>query len=154
MDKHKATYQKKSGFKVPDNYFNEFKISELNLIEKKVFNIPDNYFEELEIKLPQESKVINLRQRVLLISSSVAAILIIALIALYPSRNNQKLDSFSNVEQSEIEDYLETELENPEDYIDDNTPIDFNNFEQNQLSSEEIAKYLGDNLYEEDFINN
>ena len=152
MNKQKDTYQK-SGFKVPDNYFKEFKINQLDLVDKNVFKVPDNYFEDLEIKLPQESKVINLKQRILLISSSVAAVLIIAIIAFNQPRNNQNLNSFSNVEQSEIENYLETELENPEDYINNNIPLNFNDFEESQLTSEEIAEYLGDNLYEEDFIN-
>lgn len=155
MNKIKKTYQKKSGFKTPDNYFKEFEINELDLLTKDHFKVPSNYFEDFKVNTPLTSKVIPLRTKVIAFVSSMAAAIAAIVLALnYNSKIAPQTTYFSTIGPSEIENYIEYELDNPEDYINSSLIIDFNNVESSKLSSEEIANYLGDDLYDNDYSNN
>ncbi len=155
MNKIKKTYQKKSGFKTPDNYFKEFEINELDLLTKDHFKVPSNYFEDFKVNTPLTSKVIPLRTKVIAFVSSMAAAIAAIVLALnYNSKIAPQTTYFSTIAPSEIENYIEYELDNPEDYINSSLIIDFNNVESSKLSSEEIANYLGDDLYDNDYSNN
>ena len=155
MNNIKDTYQKKSGFKTPDNYFKEFKVNKLDLLTKDQFKVPSNYFEDFKVKTPQTSKVIPLKTKAIaFVSSMAAAVALIALAFNYNSKTAPQTTHFSTIGSSEIENYIEYELENPEDYINSSLIIDFNNVESSKLSSEEIANYLGDDLYDNDYSNN
>lgn len=60
---------------------------------------------------------------------------------------------FSSIEQQELENYIENEIENPLDYIDQDLEFDFkSDIENSQIGSEKIIYYLGDDIYEQDFI--
>lgn len=154
MNKSKNTSQKKSGFKVPKGYFDNFNVNVLNIQKTEVFKVPEDYFNNFEVKLPQETKVIKLKNNVLLYASTLAAIFIIACLVInYNSSSSATENQFSSLENETIELYLEKELEDPEDYINENYILDISNFEEQQLSSEQIIDYLGDDIYEQDYLN-
>ncbi|MGO1751767.1 MAG: hypothetical protein ACTHYV_04685 [Psychroflexus sp.] len=156
MTKDKNTYRNKTGFKTPDNYFGNFEVDSLRALkDNQSMKTPDTYFENFKVDLPQKkSKVVQLKH-FYYAASAIAAILILAFIlnSLFKSDVNQDELKFSSIEQEELEDYIENEIENPLDYIDQDLEFDFKKeFENSQIGSQKIIYYIGDDIYEQDYL--
>lgn len=156
MTKDKNTYRNKTGFKSPDNYFENFKVNSLKAFkDDQSMKTPDAYFENFKVDLPKEkSKVIQLK-RFYYAASAIAAILILGFILtpLFNSDVNQDELKFSSIDQEELEDYIENEIENPLDYIDQDLEFNFKKeFENSQIGSQKIIYYIGDDIYEHDYL--
>lgn len=109
---------KESGFKTPDNYFQNFEealLSEISLKEKSKssgFSVPKNYFETFDVSImdtvvteKKETKVIPLFSRKNWIyAASIAAITV--LVITMPDFN--KSVSFSSLDNESIENYILT----------------------------------------------
>lgn len=164
MKKLHIKHIKKTGFKVPENYFEDFEdilLSELKLketISKSGFAVPQNYFESLEqrindtIKKDKEVKVIKLfTWRKALFTASIAASLILMFNVLY---NKKEIVSMNTIETVSIENYILTEdLESNEIASlfsnDDLSDLNLNNM---SFNSETLENYVIDNLEIEDII--
>ena len=110
---------KKTGFKTPDNYFNEIEetiYSSLfieNLPKEKGFKTPDNYFDKIETsvlsKLSLEkstnTKVISLRKRVLQYIPAAAAASVLLFIGINYF-NTQKI-TFDDITVADVESWYE-----------------------------------------------
>lgn len=156
MTKDKNTYRNKTGFKTPDNYFENFEVDSLKALkDDQSMKTPDTYFENFKVDLPQEkSKIVQLKH-FYYAASAIAAILILAFILnpLFKSDVNQDELKFSSIEQEELENYIENEIENPLDYIDQDLEFDFKKeFENSQIGSQKIIYYIGDDIYEQDYL--
>lgn len=143
MEKNKFTYNQRSGFRVPENYFEEFesRVFDSNCSEPGIgkgkntgFGIPSDYFETLEDKIyarisatESKGKVIPFyKTRKFYYSAAVAASFVglVSTLLFKPVPEN----SFDSLELSAIEEYL------------DSGNIDFN---YNEISAI---------IYEEDYV--
>lgn len=125
MEKKKLPYNPDSGFKVPENYFDDLtdrlmdnissieagNIPHLEEISDTGFKVPDGYFENFEVQLPpkeeKEAKVIPLfSKRNLYYASGVAAIFIAVFSTVLS--NSSPDYSWDNVELSAIENYIDS----------------------------------------------
>lgn len=150
MTKNKS-HNMKSGFKTPDNYFNQFEdnlLSEISLkerVSKTGFNIPDGYFEtfKVEIKEPaSKTKVISLFSRkTMWYAASVAAITVL----LVNIPNFKTTDNFAAIGTESMESYM---LTNDYDaYELSELFIDTNAFEEAILEESITDASLEDYLY-------
>ena len=124
MEKNKS-YNSKSGFKVPDNYFEDFEakmMASLNednrilndLKKNSGFKVPENYFENLEgkifkkIEVPKEQgKIVSIfSRRKLYAVAAVAAVFIGIITTLLFKPVPQQ--NFNTLEVSAIEEYLDS----------------------------------------------
>lgn len=124
MKKNKLPYNLDSGFKVPDNYFDDLtdrimdstasgetrKNPHLKEISENGFKVPEGYFENFEVKLPpkeeKETKVIPLfSKRNFYYASGVAAIFIAVFSTIFI--NSSPEYTWENVELSAIENYID-----------------------------------------------
>lgn len=141
MNKNNLHNIKKTGFKDPEDYFNNLEdtiLSHVKLEELAInsgFKTPENYFETLENKIidkvseKETSKVISLfsKRNLVYVSGIAAAILLLFNLSIF-----QKESNWSTLDIETVENYI----------IDE------------QMSSYEIASLLSDEqLIEENFIN-
>ena len=101
-----------SGFKIPDNYFNEFEsdlLLELRLkdqVSKSGFELPEDYLDNLKIDIEKpesKSKVISLfNRKTLLYAASIAAITI--LVISIPEFNTTH--NFATIDDDSMESYM------------------------------------------------
>ncbi|NEV94029.1 hypothetical protein G3567_07705 [Psychroflexus sp. YR1-1] len=164
MIKTKNIHAKKSGFKVPENYFETLETSVLSklksdaCVKKSGFKTPEDYFANFKLETPSEehqTRVIHLREWGKWVAA--AAIVAFAIIgALYIDEISPNQDiQFSDLNNDMIERYLDTYLDNPEEFIDyENTSVN-KLVDQNitTLEDNDIIEYLNDNLEDEDFDN-
>ncbi|MGO2101477.1 hypothetical protein [Psychroflexus halocasei] len=156
MTRDKNKYRNKTGFKTPEDYFKNFEVDSLKALkDNQSMKTPDTYFENFKVDIPQEkSRVIQLKH-FYYAASAIAAILILAFVLnpLFKNQLNQDELKFSSIEQDELENYIENEIENPLDYIDQNLKFDFNKeFENSQIGSQKIIYYIGDDIYDQDYL--
>ena len=167
MEKNKFTYNPKSGFKVPENYFEDFesKVLDSLFLEPKIlktvskdsgFKIPLDYFETLESKIytkiensESKGKVIPIyRKRTFYYYAAVAAIFV-GLISTLLFNPVQEF-SFDSIEMSAIEAYMDSgkmdfnysEISSiiyEEGYV-----IDINT--KSNLSDDAVFEYLNENI--------
>ncbi len=124
---------KSIGYKVPESYFEEFKV-DISLTKshqhKSGFSIPENYFENLRIQTPRPTKVRKLREvyKTVAVAASLLVILASLLMGLILQNNQKTVLNFSQLNPSDIENYIEYEMMMDEDlYVDDkNLILDFN----------------------------
>lgn len=169
MKKEKISYNPKSGFKTPPEYFEGF---EQELLEKMElsetleenkstgFKAPEGYFDGLEDELLEkvtktEPKVRKLvTKEVFLYAASIAAMVIAFASTFYINPENQT--SWENVELSVMESYIDNnnidlstgEISNyifQQGYIVDDTDLD-------KVDSEAMMNYLDENLEEPLYI--
>lgn len=156
MTRDKNTYRNKTGFKTPEHYFKNFEVDSLkDFKDKKSMRTPNAYFENFKVDKPQEEPRVIQLKHFYYIASAIAAILILAFVLnpLFENQLNQDELKFSSIEQDELENYIENEIENPLDYIDQNLEFDFNKeFENSQIGSQKIIYYIGDDIYEQDYL--
>ena len=145
----------KTGFVVPNEYFESFEnklISKIHLGIKNTNDIPEGYFDTIEDRVfekikKEESKVISLKSRFVKIAAPiVVAASILLLITLQLFNRNQE-DLFANLETSEIETWIIngdldlSTFEITSVYSDAN----FENLElYDSYSDDDLIKYLDD----------
>ncbi|CAM4140342.1 hypothetical protein [Gillisia limnaea] len=167
MEKNKFKYNPKSGFKVPENYFEDFESKILaSCVEKDMmktmekssgFKVPLDYFETLEGEIhariansESKGKVIPLyRRRKFYYSAAVAAIFV-GLISTLLFKPVQQENSFDSIELSAIEEYMDSgnidfnynEISSiiyEEDFV-------FDNITRSNLSDDAVFEYLNENI--------
>ncbi|MFN4764214.1 hypothetical protein ACKGJN_13880 [Gillisia sp. Q332] len=173
MEKNKFTFNPKSGFKVPENYFEDFESNVLDslslepemlkTIEKDSgFKVPLDYFETLENNIyariensKSKGRVIPMyRKRKLFYYVAVAAIFVglISTLLFNPVQEN----SFNSIELSAIEAYMDSgnmdfnynEISSiiyEEDYV-------FDNITKSNLSDDAVFEYLKENMEDPSII--
>lgn len=169
MKHNKLPYNSKSGFNVPDNYFENFEEKMMHSIGKKPalenivfkassgFKVPDSYFENLEREIIQKvegekkgGKLISLFNNTkLYYAAAVAAVFIgvVSTVFFNPVTEDFTIDG---LELSAIEQYID------EGYIDFNyneisafmaeEDYSFDDFNTSGLSDEQVFEYLSENI--------
>jgi hypothetical protein len=166
MKKNSLNNISKTGFKVPENYFESFEdvlLSELKLKETSAnsgFKVPENYFETIDNKIfkaietEKEVKVINLFSwKKIVYATSIAASMVILFNVLL---NKNKPLSIDSIETASIENYILTEeLESNEmASLFTNTDLSDINFINNNFNPETLENFVLDNLEIEEIITN
>lgn len=173
MEKNKFTYHPRSGFKIPENYFEDFEAKALDSIclepgglnasgNDSGFRVPLDYFETLESKIYEEienseskGKVIPMhRTRKFYYYAAVAAIFVglISTQLFNPVQDN----SFDSIELSALEAYMDSgnidfnynEISSmiyEEDYV-------FDNITKSNLSDDAVFEYLNENIEDPSII--
>jgi len=164
MNKNNLHNIKKTGFKVPEDYFNN--LEDIILSQQKMeelsddsgFKTPENYFETLENRIiakaskKETSKVISLfsKRNLVYASSIAAAILLLFNLSIFQSKLNWNTLDIQNVEnyiiEEEMSSYEIASLLSDEELIEEN----FINYDFND---ENIESFLLDNLDINDLIN-
>lgn len=162
MKQKKNIQANKSGFNLPENYFDSLEDSVLaklksdSCAEKSGFSLPENYFADFKPETPSEEKsvkVIQLKEWMRwMAAASIVAFAVLGAIyidSISPDKNIQ----FSDLEDDMIERYLDEHLETPEEFIDfENASVE-NIVEENilTLNDQDIMEYLNDKLDEQEF---
>jgi len=156
----------KTGFKVPENYFEDFQealLSELKLKESCAnsgFKVPENYFETLDNKIlkavkdQKETKVIKLfNWKKIAYATPIAATVIIMLGILFNKNSSLSIDK---IETASIENYILTEELEPNEMASlfSNEDLSEINFTNNNLNPETLEDFVLDNLDIEEIITN
>ena len=173
MEKNKFTYNPKSGFKVPENYFTDFEskmLGSLGVEQDMVktikmdsgFKVPTDYFETLESKIyagiensQSKGKVVPMyRTRKFYYYAAVAAVFVglISTQLFNPIQEN----SFDSIELSAIESYMDSgnidfnynEISSiiyEEDYV-------FDKITTSSLSDDAVFEYLNENMEDPSII--
>ncbi|HSI68864.1 MAG TPA: hypothetical protein VK941_01420 [Gillisia sp.] len=168
MKKNKLPYPQNAGFKVPENYFQDFeaqlmrKVTGDNMLDnsykgKPGFGIPKDYFSKLDEKIIGELelsapvvKVIPLWKKKIVYYSTAVAAVFLAIISTVLFNPVLPEYSIETVELAAIEEYIDR------GYID----LNFNeisafiteegyaadNFNTSDLSDEEMLDYLNENI--------
>jgi hypothetical protein len=151
--KHTDHILKSSGFKVPKDYFKDFKVTkdDLELRQSKSgFTLPESYFEEFDLKTPQVTKVRRLNEvyKTIAVAASLLVILGTLLMGLFFNQKSEPSLNFSKIDRSEIENYLEDELLMDHDlYVEDNElKLDFNS---NNLTENTVIEDMDDSSLEQ-----
>ncbi len=158
-----------SGFKTPENYFENFekqlfsKIEEVNLPKSAGFKVPTGYFESLEEKvllnaIPSEKsrKVISLfSNRKLGYVAAIAACLVLCFMLFKP--NHSISEDFNSLQMATIENYINDGNLNLDIYdvttIFNDEDISAVNFENLKFSDGALKNYLMENIDEETLLN-
>jgi len=144
---------KKSGFKVPESYFDDFDIQTLKGKKQQHiagFSVPENYFENFEVQNPKPTKIIRLNefQKTLAIASILIVLLGTLLIGLLTQPQPQRDLNFSKIDKSVIENYLEDEMLMETDFYVENDDFYFKLKPQN-FSSKEVIDNMDDSSLEQ-----
>ena len=150
----------KSGFQLPGNYWHDFNKRLHQHIEEQAgsaanekieassgFQVPDAYFENFQVDVDQEKSTFTRKAQL-----AVAAILLIALsigITLNPFASSPKEIDFSNIQDNQIDEYIDNRDINQEiveEYI-NRQPANFKLDEAIQtVDKKEIFNYFNDQL--------
>jgi hypothetical protein len=158
----------KSGFKVPENYFDNFdkrlfsKMESETLPKETGFKVPDGYFDNLEDVVLQKlntegkpQKLINLNsRRTWVYLTAIAASLAIIVSVLI--RNESIVKQMDSIKIASIENYIEEGYLDLESYevlalLNDEDLININ-FESDIFSEELLETYLLENSIEETLL--
>lgn len=169
MAKEKIHNIKSTGFKTPDNYFQDLEASLANKIEvlelsesikNTGFKIPEGYLEIAEntilkkVSYKKETKVVSLfnKRNIRYLSSSIAAAVAL-FISIFLFNKKDPLPTFVTLENETVEDYILTEVSTYDmttllnkDQLNETIHID------SSLSEENIEDYLLNNVDIEDLI--
>ncbi|MCK0145690.1 hypothetical protein MWU78_08550 [Arenibacter sp. F26102] len=158
---------KNNSFKVPEGYFDSLSANIMDKISKEEasmspnegFKVPEGYFDDLNTKILQklenssvETKVIPLKsyKKHFYAVASVAAVLLLFIVIQF---NSDKTLSYSDLANSEIEQYFEfNDLELSSYDLAEILPIndmDLNDILENRLDNDNIIDYLDTHI--EDF---
>ncbi len=165
MKKKGLPYQQKSGFKVPEGYFQDFEdrmMRETVSLDKEEkeqpnnpFSVPDNYFDSFGQRMmerlkeePKETKVIPLhRKKILSYVAGIAAVL--AVIFSTVLLNNSQEVGFEDLDMLAVENYLLETLDivNPEEnpFINERE-FSFATSPGDNLDREALYDYLNENI--------
>ncbi|APX99816.1 hypothetical protein [Lacinutrix venerupis] len=138
---------KKTGFKVPQNYFEEFENSILteaklkNLVSDSGFKVPEGYLDNFSVPIEKETKVISIfsKKNMLLVSSIAAAIVLFFSLNVF---DNSPL-SFDDLDTTTVDNYIlnETEIGDLTSLFQDNE-LSENQFIDYSLSDEALDNYI------------
>ena len=166
MKKTRIEDIKETGFRTPENYFEDFESSllgELKLKEKvnsTGFNVPEGYFESIEesilstVKEKNQAKVIKLISwKKIALATTIAASLILMFNVIYNKKESITLDS---IETASIENYILNEDIETTEMASLFSNIDLSDFSTIDVNfnSESLEDYVYDNLEIEDVISN
>jgi hypothetical protein len=162
MELNTNIQEKRTGFKVPKDYFESLdttiskRIQNQSVSKKTGFKVPENYFDEFTVNLPQPQsapKVIPINEWAKwVVAASIMAFAILG--ALYIDSISPKQDiQISDLDNEMIEDYLEFHLENPDEFIDSNSLSLDQMINDNlvNLENQDILNYLNDKIEDQDF---
>ncbi|MFO8147318.1 MAG: hypothetical protein ACQEWG_12460 [Bacteroidota bacterium] len=173
MEKNKFTYNPRSGFKVPENYFEDFETKVLdsfclepdmgNSMEKDSgFRAPSGYFETLDSKIysriensESKGKIIPINRTKKFYYYAAVAAIFVGLISTQLFNPVQKI-SFDSIELSAIEAYMDSgnidfnynEISSiiyEENYV-------FDNITKSNLSDDAVFEYLNENIEDPSLI--
>jgi hypothetical protein len=153
--KKNVTY--KSGFKVPDSYFDavEDQIQTqvyLDSLKSSIFKTPEGYFENFEVKdlnhKPQPKVIKFVSNKFVIWASSIAA----ALVLMFSLTFNQKSFSYKNIENQTLENYLVEEI-NYEEFKLLTNDIQVTESDFLQINNAQLDDYIN-SLDVEDLISN
>lgn len=148
-----------AGFKVPDNYFENFEEKYTGLYSNKHslpqetgFKVPVNYFENLgeqiELKLKHKPKVVSLKRIIYYPLSGIAAVVLLLLLLKNTVFSGQA--TLDKISSDEVEQYINTNylsfFYQDEDYLNDIENIDENDILENPISEKELIKYLNESF--------
>ncbi|SDG76192.1 hypothetical protein [Psychroflexus sediminis] len=164
MARPQNIHQKRSGFRIPKDYFSSLEASVLTNLKsdtyskKTGFETPKAYLADFKLETPSEEKqtrVIRLKEMTKWIAAaSIVAFAIVG--AMYIDEISPKKDiQFSDLNNDMIERYLDTHLDSPDEFIDyENTSVK-KLVEENitTLEDKDIIEYLNDKLEDQDFDN-
>lgn len=175
MENNKLPYRLKPGFKVPNDYFENFEDQLMQSVQKETkqpeliqtyigksgFSIPEDYFDNLETRImdkvnAQPGKVIPLNSvRKLFYVAAVAAVFIGIVSTLF-FKDNTTLSTMDSLELSALENYIE------EGYFD----LDFNqlsafmtdegysfgDYSTSEFSDEAVYNYINENIEDPELL--
>lgn len=167
MNKKGLPYRKDSGFKVPENYFQDFEarlMAQVSAPEEKSslpensapFKVPHAYFEQFESRLNDrlniketETRVIPLYNRKKLLSyvAGVAAVLAVIFSSVIFNRT-QSFD-YGDLDILAVENYLMESLEDPnpeETHVLKEGDFSFATLPNANLDREAVMEYLNENM--------
>ncbi|UJH91995.1 hypothetical protein LZ575_05030 [Antarcticibacterium sp. 1MA-6-2] len=168
MKKNKLSYQQKTGFRIPQNYFEDLeenlmrKISQedIDVDNLKVapgFIVPQDYFEKLEervlkrvTKEQERGKIYSLFNQQIFYYAAAAAAIIVLLLSTNLFNNNAPQYTIDSVELSALEDYIDNgymdfTFDEISSYItEEGNPTE--NFNVSALSDEEVFIYLSQDV--------
>lgn len=164
MKKNNLNKIEKPGFKVPENYFENFEdllLSELNLKEASGdtgFKIPEGYFDSFDNKIinavakEKETKVIKLfsYRKVAYVASIAACIIFMFSIAI----NKEDYVTIDTIETASIENYILNEYMEPTDIASLFSSDELNDFDTIgvDFNSESLENYVIENIEIDDLI--
>ena len=165
--KEKNNIPNKTGFKVPNTYFEDFKVdfsrnedkntSILSSIKSTGLKTPENYFEDFKVNIPLEekkaTKVISIRRNKVFTFISTAAAVALFILLIY--KEDSVIPEASELSRLAIEDYLEQnefDFENEIDYKNNADLSDFHS-QLNTVDNEAILEYLSNNTDMTSFLN-
>ncbi|MCP9200096.1 hypothetical protein MKO06_09265 [Gramella sp. GC03-9] len=176
MKTNNSKYQDKSGFRVPEDYFESFDARMMDRLKEnssfelpdtaRPFKVPAGYFDDLESRILDKSRqqpkgrVINLfRSEYLYYAAAVAAIFILMLGNFYKVETTEEL-GWDDIEISVMENYIDEGYEmgyidlntfdHSEFISEDGTLIDDSDFEN--VSTQDALDYLDENLEDPTYI--
>ncbi len=150
--KNSKHISKSTGFKVPESYFEDFKLKIKDLKanqNQSGFIVPDNYFEDFKLETPKPVKVRKLYEvyKTIAVAAVLLAILGTLLLGLFRTEPDTSLN-FSKLDQSDIENYLEYEIMMEDDlYVEDDN-LKFN-FDKENIKENTIIEDLDDSSLEQ-----
>ena len=144
---------KSSGFKVPETYFKDFKIKDLETNKRKQesgFSVPDAYFDDFKVKTPQKTKIISIsdKQKTFAIAASLLVLLGTLLLGLILKPQPQQELNFSKIDKSVLENYLEDEMFMDTDLYVENEEL-YYKFSTKNLSDNKIIDNMDDTSIEQ-----
>lgn len=161
---------KKTGFDIPENYFNGIEekvfttISSVNLPKENAFKTPSNYFNSVEDDIfaklnlnnnkEKEVKVISIRKKILQLVPIAAAASVLLFIGLNYT-NNTSTVTFDDITLADVESWYENgygDTNNEDLAIAFNSSIIEDNDSFLSISDENLEEYLND-IDNSDFIN-
>lgn len=151
--KDSKNISKSTGYKIPEDYFKDFKVPKDNLELRQVksgFKLPVSYLDEFEVKLPKPAKVRNLNEiyKTIAVAATLLVILGTLLVGLLVNSNQETSLNFSKISQSDIENYLEDEMLMDHDlYVEDNElKLDL---DSSQLKENNVIEDMDDSSLEQ-----
>lgn len=161
----KLKHIKQSGFKVPDDYFNNLedavftKIntkSAIDAIDKPGFTVPKNYFSTIENKVTDtlkkdDVKVISIvNRRNLFYLTGIAAALVLMFSIFKPDNEF----TFDSIDTELVDSYIETQHINATDLamLWDETEINDISFDEFEYLDADVENYILNNSHIEDLI--
>lgn len=172
MKNNKLPYHQKPGFKIPENYFENFEekmmrnVSRDSVLENKGetgFTVPTGYFDAVENNIfkkiepaQEKGKLISLfTTSKWYYAAAVAAVFIAMVTTIYTNPVSQEF-SLSSLELSTLENYID------EGYIDLNfnqlttflteEGYTYDNIYTSGLSEDEVFEYINDNIADHDLF--